>query len=208
VNRAVNHMNKNELALALHDIGAVKFGEFTLKTGIKSPIYIDLRLLVSHPKLLKAVARMYAARLKRLEFDRIAGVPYGALSIATIASVLLNKPLVYARKEVKEHGTMRQIEGEFRAGEKTVVVEDLVTSGSSVLESTEVFRAAGLTVTDAVVLLDREQGGVENLREKGVRVHSVMKITQLLEVLKENGKITGQQFSDAMAFIKSTQIKA
>ncbi len=200
-------MGKKELALALNDIGAVKFGEFTLKTGIKSPLYIDLRLLVSHPKLLKAVAKTYASRLKRLEFDRIAGVPYGALSIATVASVLLDKPLIYARKEVKEHGTMRQIEGEYKAGEKVVIVEELVTSGSSVLESAEVFRAAGLVVTDAVVLLDREQGGVKNLRKKGIAAHPVLKITRLLKVLKENGKITDQQFSDSIAFIKSTQTR-
>jgi len=201
-------LKKADVALALNDIGAVKFGDFTLKSGMKSPIYIDLRLLVSHPALLKAVAKMYASKLKKIQFDRIAGVPYGALSIATVASVQLDKPMIYARKEVKEHGTMRQIEGEFKSGEKVVIVEDLITSGTSIIESADVFRASGLQVTDAVVLLDREQGGKRNLKEKGIEAHPIMKITGLLKTLKEAGKINEQQFSDTVAFIKAAKAQA
>ena len=201
-------MKKNDVALKLNEIGAIKFGEFTLKSGIKSPIYVDLRLLVSHPQLLKAISKMYASKLKKLEFDRIAGVPYGALSIATMASVFLDKPLIYARKEVKEHGTMRQIEGTFKAGERVAIVEDLITSGTSIIESAEVFKASGLQVGDAVVLLDREQGGVRNLKEKGITVHPILKITKLLKILKDAGKITEQQFGDTIAFIKATKAQA
>ena len=201
-------MGKKEVALALNDIGAVKFGEFTLKSGIKSPIYIDLRLLVSHPKLLKAVSKMYASKLRKLQFDLIGGVPYGAIAIATMASVQMDKPMIYARKEDKEHGTGRKIEGAFQKGQKAAIVEDIITSGGSIIDVVDVFRASGLEVTDAVALVDREQGGTKNLKEKGVTTHPIMKITKLLKILKEAGKITQQQYDDTVAFIKATKAKA
>ena len=165
-----------ELILKLHDLGAVRFGQFTLASGRSSPIYIDLRLLVSDASALRLAAEAYTARLRGLAYDRLAGVPYGALPIATVIGQLLGQPLIYPRKEAKAHGLGRAIEGAFAVGERVVIIEDLITSGGSVIEAATTLRAAGLQVTDAVVLIDREQGGAANLAQAGIAAHAVMRL--------------------------------
>lgn len=189
------------LILRLHDLGAVKFGEFTLASGRTSPIYIDLRLLVSDAGALRMAAQAYAERLKDIPFDRLAGVPYGALPIATVVGQLLGRPLIYPRKEAKQHGLGRRIEGAYGADERIVVIEDLITSGGSVLDAVRTLRDAGLQVTDAVVLIDREQGGVENLAAAGVTVHAVMRLSDMLTVLVEAGRITAEQEQTVRAYL-------
>ncbi|NOZ26802.1 MAG: orotidine-5'-phosphate decarboxylase [Chloroflexi bacterium] len=181
------------LILRLHDLGAIRFGQFTLASGRTSPIYIDLRLLVSDAGALRMAAQAYADRLRGLRFDRLAGVPYGALPIATVVGQLLGRPLIYPRKEAKQHGLGRRIEGTYGADERVVIIEDLITSGGSVLDAVRALRDAGLQVTDAVVLIDREQGGVENLAAAGITAHAVMRLSDMLTVLVEAGRITAEQ---------------
>src|SRR3989338_6840533 len=108
-------MDLKSLVLNLHEIGALAFGIFTLKNGIQSPFYINLRLLISHPILLKEVAIFMSKKVEEIEFDRIAGIPYAALPIATIISQLTSKPMIFARKEAKSYGTKKLIEGEFKS---------------------------------------------------------------------------------------------
>lgn len=197
---------KKEIALALHEIGAVKFGEFTLKSGIKSPIYIDLRLLISYPKVLKMISRAMIELAEGLEFDVIAGIPYTALPIATTMSVEKDWPMVYARKEVKEYGTKKKIEGVFKEGDTALIVDDLITNGASKFETIEPFEASGLKIRDFIILVDREQGGKRLLEEKGYQMHSVLGINELLEVLKEEEKIEEADYSRAKSFIAETQV--
>jgi len=126
------------LILGLHAAGCVQFGEFTLASGRKSPIYIDLRRLSSSAGLLKLAARAYARLLENIAFDHIAGVPYAALPIGTAVALAMSRPLIYPRKGVKAHGTGKTGEGVFSAGDVAAVVEDLVTRGGSVLTAVEI----------------------------------------------------------------------
>jgi uridine monophosphate synthetase len=188
--------SKEKICLDLFEIGAIKFGEFTLKSGLKSPIYIDLRVLVSYPKALKETAAELKKISKKLKFDRIAGIPYAAIAIATALSLKTGWPMIYPRKEVKDYGTKKPIEGTFKEGETVLVVDDLITTGGSKFEAILPLQENGLKVKDIVVLVDREQGGAKELAEKGYALHAVLKISEILQILKENKKISEEQFND------------
>jgi uridine monophosphate synthetase len=180
---------KRQIALGLHALGAVRFGEFTLKSGLRSPIYVDLRLLVGDPRLMALVARAVSGMLSGLHFDRIAAIPYGGLPIGQAVSLETGKPLLYPRREVKDHGTRNAIEGAFSAGETVVMLDDLVTTGGSKLEAAEPLLAAGLVIRDVAVLVDREQGGSRELAEKGYCLHAVLTLSEILDILAEEGRI-------------------
>ncbi len=178
-----------DLITGLADLGALQFGDFTLASGKRSSMYVDLRLLVSRPDLMQAAAAAYAKELAGLQCDRIAGVPYAALPIGMAVALASGVPLIYNRKESKSHGLGKDIEGLWQPGERVVIIEDVITTGGSIVSSVELFRAAGLVVEDAIVLLDRQQGGVENLRKAGIRVHSVLALGDVLDLLSETGHI-------------------
>lgn len=192
-----------QLILNLHKIGAIKFGEFTLKSGLKSPIYIDLRVLASYPKVLRQVAGAFSEKLSKLKCDCIAGVPYAALPIAAAISLKTGIPMVYARKEVKEYGTKRAVEGVFKAGDRCAVIDDLITTGDSKIENIVPLSNAGLKIKDIVVLIDREQGGKEFLKERGYRLHGVFTISQMLQVLLGTGKIEKEKYDEVMKYISN-----
>lgn len=181
------------LVLTLNDIGAVRIGRFKLHSGRMSPIYIDLRLLASFPNALREAAAAYRHRLKTLTFDRIAATPLAGLPIGTAICLDMNLPLIYPRKTVKGYGTGKQIEGQWEIGQTVVVVDDLITSGDSLLKGITFLKAAGLRVNEAVVLIDREQGGREALEEQGYRLHSLMTIGQLLAIMESRERITSHQ---------------
>jgi orotate phosphoribosyltransferase len=192
----------NRLTNQLFDAGCVKFGTFTLKSGLTSPIYVDLRLLVSHPPLLREVARAMADVASGLTFDRIAAIPYAGLPIGTALALEMGRPLIYPRQEVKEHGTRRAIEGDFAPGETALVVDDLITRGTSKIEAIEPLEAAGLTVHDVLVLIDREQGGAEDLAQRGYRLHAILRLTEILTTLRESGRITPEQHAEVLAYLR------
>ncbi|MCY4089207.1 MAG: orotidine-5'-phosphate decarboxylase [Caldilineaceae bacterium] len=181
-----------DLIIGLAELGALQFGDFTLASGKRSSLYVDLRLLVSQPSLMQTAARAYARLLERLDCDRIAGIPYAALPIGAAVSLASGVPLIYNRKETKSHGLGKDIEGIWQPGERIVVIEDVITTGGSIVRSVELFRSAGLVVEDAVVLLDRQQGGVENLKNAGIRVHSVLALDEVLQLLASTGHIPAE----------------
>lgn len=199
--RITNH-ELASLADGLLEAGCIKFGEFTLKSGLKSPIYIDLRQIITYPTLLKQIAQAYLPVLSILQFSRIAGLPYAAIPIATAISLAGNYPMIYPRKEAKTYGTKAEIEGEYHAGETVVVIDDLATTGGSKFEAIEKLIGAGLFVKDVVVLVDRQSGAKESLEQAGYHLHAVLTITQLLDHWEANGKAAKEKIEETRKFLE------
>ncbi len=198
-------MHRDEIVQQLVKIGSVKFGNFKLKSGIMSPFYIDLRLIISSPKLLKGIGDAMWQTVQSADFDVICGVPYTALPIATQMSLEHDVPMVMRRREVKDHGIKKTIEGVAIPGQKCLIVEDLITSGASIFETVVPVQDVGLKVHDVVVFLDREQGGRQTVEAKGLHFHSVITMTELLESLQNDSSIDKSQLEQALAFIQSNQ---
>ncbi len=197
------HPDISALASNLFDIGCVKFGQFKLKSGLISPIYIDLRLLVTYPKVLRTVGAVMAelAQDKGLAFDRLAALPYAGLPIGVAVSLEMGRPLIYPRKEAKDYGTAKLIEGAYNAGEIALMVDDLITKGTAKIEALKPLLDAGLLVKDIIVLIDRQQGGAAELASRGVTLHAVMTLPDILEALVVSSRLTSTQHDDVMAWI-------
>jgi uridine monophosphate synthetase len=204
----------------LHSIGCVKFGQFKLKSGLMSPIYIDLRLLVTHPHVLKQAAQAMAAVIadeaqamsepskienpkSKITFDRLAALPYAGLPIGVAVALETNKPLIYPRKEAKDYGTAKLIEGEYHAGETVLMVDDLITKGTAKLEALKPLTDEGLIVKDILVLIDREQGGAVELAQRGVALHAVFTLSQMLDELVDAGRLAPAQREEVLTWIKA-----
>ena len=169
---------------------------------MQSPIYIDLRLLVSRPRLLAQVAQEYARLLADLPCDRIAGVPYAALPIGAAVALAADVPLIYPRKEAKAYGLGKDIEGAWQPGDRVVIIEDLITSGGSTVKTAQRLREAGLVIEHAIVLIDREQGGVEKLAAAGITAHAVFTLSEILEVLTAAGRLSPEKQAEVLAFLR------
>lgn len=136
--------SKKDFFLECYKLGIIKFGKFTLKSGIESPFYVDLRPLASDPNILKNLAHYLLKMLPSEDFDLICGVPYAALPMATAMSLESCIPLIIKRKEAKEYGTKKRIEGIYSSGQKCLLVEDVITSGKSLLETLPEIEHEGL----------------------------------------------------------------
>jgi uridine monophosphate synthetase len=189
------------LAERLHDLGAVQFGSFTLKDGSSSPVYLDLRLLISEPALLADAAQAYARVLAGLTFDRIAAIPQAGLPIGAAVALATGRPMIFPRREAKGYGTGKVIEGRFAPGEVAVVVDDVISSGGSKREAIAPLEAAGLVVKDVVVLVDRQGGGAADLAAAGYRLHAVMTLTDIAAELATAGRITAGEHAAVMAYL-------
>ena len=180
------------LADGLLEAGCIKFGHFTLKSGLKSPFYIDLRRLTGYPELLSDVASEYIKVLKKLNFNHIAALPYAALPIASAISIIANWSMVYPRKESKNYGTRAQVEGIYKSGDRVVVIDDLITTGSSKVEGIQKLESEGLVVNDVVVLINRSFSLDFSIGNKRIELHSIINFRDLMEYYVSKGKISTQ----------------
>jgi uridine monophosphate synthetase len=192
---------KEEFLSALIRTGCFKLGEFTLKSGKKSPFYVDLRRIVSDPAALRVSAEAYARIAEGLSFDRIAGIPAAGLPLATAASLRIGSPMVWPRMPVKEHGTGNRVEGEFRKGERLLLLDDLITTGSSKLEAAEILRGEGLVVEDLVVLIERGRQGRRDMEAAGIRLRAFIHVRELFGACERLGLIDAGRRRELEAFV-------
>ncbi len=190
--------------LNLYETNAIKFGEFTLKSGLKSPFYIDLRHIISEPKLLKQTADLIVEQVKNLDFDYVSGIPYTALPIATLVADKLQKPLIYVRKEEKAYGTKNPVIGQYEKGKSCLIIDDLITTGESIVETAEKFQAAGLKTTDFVVIIDRSKNAVELMKQQGFNLHSLIDLDQMLQILAQHNKIDTGKIKQIKDFVNNS----
>ncbi len=193
----------DKLAEGLLRADCVRFGNFTLKSGIVSPVYIDMRRLVSHPDVLAEVAAAYIPLLKELEFERLVALPYAALPIGTAISLQSGWPMIYPRKEAKTYGTKQDVEGDFLPGERVVVIDDLATTGGSKFEIIQKLTEADLQVKDVVVLIDRQSGARQALAEAGYALHAVLTLSDLLDYCERTERIPAEQIQAVRAFLEA-----
>lgn len=198
---------KKEFFLECYKLGIIKFGRFTLKSGIESPFYVDLRPLASDPKILKNLANYLLEMLPLDNFDLICGVPYAALPMATAMSLESYIPLIIKRKEAKAYGTKKLIEGIYQKGQNCLLVEDVITSGKSLLETIAEVEHEDLKVSDIVVVLDREQGGKELLEKKGLKVHTLFNITEVCEILSAENMLTDDEVQRIKDFLAGNKVQ-
>lgn len=172
-------MSTKNLIEQLTHIEAVRYGEFTLKSGRKSSVYVDMRRVISFPKTMRLLADAIWERITFLEYEAICGVPYSAIPFATTVSIQYDKPLLLMRKEAKAYGTGQWLEGVYKKGDRVVVIEDVITTGNSLLDVVKRLEDEGIRVTDLVCIVDREEGARELLTSNGYNVHSLLTLSEL-----------------------------
>ena len=202
------------LAQTLFDLGGVQFGNFTVsESAVSSPVFVNPKVLISNPTALRVASKLMqqeinlAQSLRRARahpFAVVAGVPVGGLLLATAYSLETNIPMIYAR--VRPEGTgKRGIEGRFNMGDAALIIDDLITRGSSVLETAELLEENGLKVKDVIVLVDREHGASERLRRRGFNLISILKLDVMLNHYMSGGLISEETYNICAEYLRSKQ---
>ncbi len=197
---------KAEICRILNKIGALQFGAFKLTSGKISPYYIDLRVVPSFPDAFQKICNLYTSFVKEKigaeNFERVAGTPMAGMPFATLIAYNMKKPFIYIRKGVRLHGRQRRVEGVLAPGDRVLLVDDLITTGLSLRRAAKAVVAEGGVVNDAVVLLDRMEGGEEKLRKSGIKLHALLNISEAANMLYETGAINEEQLKTILKQVK------
>jgi orotate phosphoribosyltransferase len=197
------------LADELWKLGAVTFGDFSLgNTAVNSPVYLNLRLLISNPTVLRRTVEVMLDEVHALQsmrhprvarYNLVAGVPFGGLHLATVFSLLSGTPLIYLHPAKNGEGTV--VEGVYESGQTVLVIDDLITGGSSIARTAERLEADDLFVEDALVLVDRQEGGAERLKREGVNLVSILTLESVLHYLGSSRKISEEWYHKSMEYL-------
>ena len=185
-----------EFAIFLYKNNIIRFGNFTLASGKNSSYYVDLRLVPSYPhqfrKMIKNLQNLIVEKTGLDDFDCLASVPTGGLVVTSALAIEIVKPLIYVRSKPKEHGTTKSIEGKISAGMKAVMIDDVMTTGTSVLNGINQLKKAGLLVSDLYVIINRLEGGDKALSDIGVQTHQLTDILEITDILFQE-KLIGKE---------------
>lgn len=195
-------MDKAGIAKALMEKNCISFGEFILKSGKKSPYYIDLRLLPSYPELLKGIVGEMRKQIPK-GVNRLGGIMSAGVPIASYLSYLTDLPMFYVRKESKDYGKKNLIEGVLEKGDHVLLIDDLITDGGSKMPAIEAVREVGAKVEGILVILDREQGGRDALEKEGYRLYSLMTVTELMNSLLKQNSISKNKYDTVVSYIRT-----
>jgi orotate phosphoribosyltransferase len=197
---------KIELCRILKKIGALQFGAFKLTSGKVSPYYVDLRIVPSFPDAFQKICNLYikfiTSEIGESNFDRIVGIPVAGIPFAATVAYGLRKPFFYIRKGIRLHGRRKRIEGILAPGDRVLLIDDLVTTGLSLKKAARTIAAEGGVVTEAVVLIDRQEGGKEKLAKDGIILHALLDISEIASALCELGAIDEEQMKTILKQIK------
>jgi orotate phosphoribosyltransferase len=207
-----NEAKKMEMAKILHKIDALKFGVFKLTSGKASPYYIDLRVVPSFPDAFRQICDFYAEQITHeiglKNFDRVAGVPLAGIPFASQIAYNLGKPFLYVRKGIRLHGRKRRVEGILSSGDRVLLVDDLVTTGLTLNRAAKAVRAEGGIVKEAIALLDREEGGKEKLETNGIKLYSLLRMSEVANTLFEIEAIDEESRKTILKQIKKIASKS
>ncbi len=182
-----------EFSTFLHENKIIRFGDFTLASGKKSSYYVDLRLVPSYPhqfrKMVKYLQNEIIKDVGLDKFDSIVSVPTGGLVIASALAIETVKPLIYVRSKPKDYGTSKSVEGKIQEGMKVVMIDDVATTGGSVVNGIKSLKEEKIKVEDAYVIVNRMEGADEALKEEGVTLHSITNVMQITKSLHEQNLV-------------------
>ena len=206
MNSQISSTTKERMANILFKVDAVKFGVFKLSSGKASPYYVDLRVIPSFPDAFREIVEFYTQAITNeiglRNFDRVAGIPLAGIPFASQVAYNLKKPFLYMRKGVKRHGRERRVEGVLVSGDRVLLIDDLLTTGLSLKKTAAAVRAEGGIVSEALVFLDRQEGGKDILEKKGVKLHSLLNISEMAKTLFDIGAIDRESLRTILKQVK------